>query len=73
MNELGRSTPLVGSDGSNGNEKFAMDHSIDEEAQRHSGGVFAPFGGQFTRFLESRRLLTTSRISQDPIYGGKRK
>jgi hypothetical protein len=69
---MARSTPLVGSDGSNGNEKFAMDHSTDEEAQRHSGGVFSPFGGQSSRLLESRRLLTTSRISQDPIYGSKR-
>jgi hypothetical protein len=73
LDMLARSTPLVGNNGSNGGEKFAMDHSIDEEAQRHSRGVFAPFGGQFSRFLEPWRLLTRSSIPQDPICGGKRK
>lgn len=45
LNDLARSSPLVGS---NGSEKFAMDHSIEEVAQRHSGGLFTPFGRQFS-------------------------
>jgi hypothetical protein len=42
-------TPMLGSP-ANGTEKFAMDNSPDPEAEeggeRHSGGVFGPFGGQ---------------------------
>jgi hypothetical protein len=63
---LGRSTPLVGNNGSNGSEKFAMDRSLDEEAQRHSGGVFAPFGGQFFPLFETKEIINNLQDTTRP-------